>query len=127
AQSVEACKSATRVIEQGRRMSNVVAGLKSLVRDMPIQFADVQINEAIEEALLLSKRELERARVTLKTDFDASAPAIEADRVQMQQVLLNLVRNAIDAMADINERPRILTVLSKVDGACAAVTIADTG
>jgi signal transduction histidine kinase len=123
----EARKSAMRVIEQGCRASNVVAGLRSLVREAQLRFTDVQINEAVEEVLLLSKRELERADVTLRTDFDTSLPMIRADRVQLQQVVLNLVRNAIDAMAAVNGRTRLLSVSSKVIDGHASVLIADTG
>ena len=123
----EARKSAMRVIEQGYRTSNVVSGLRSLVRDAQLQFADVQINDAVEEVLLLSKRELERAGVTLRTDFDTSMPKIEADRGQLQQVILNLVRNAIDAMAAVNGGARVLSASSKVADGYASVTIADTG
>jgi signal transduction histidine kinase len=123
----EARKSAMRVIEQAYRASNVVAGLRSLVRDAQPRFADVQINDAVEEVLLLSKRELERAGVTLRIDFDTSMPRIEADRVQLQQVVLNLVRNAIDAMIGVNGRARVLTASSKVVDGHASVTIADTG
>jgi len=123
----EARKSAMRVIEQGYRTSTVVSGLRSLVRDAQLQFADVQINDAVEEVLLLSKRELERAGVTLRTDFDTSMPKIEADRVQLQQVVLNLVRNAIDAMVTANAGARVLSASSKVTDGHASVTIADTG
>jgi signal transduction histidine kinase len=127
AEVAEARKSAVRVVEQSRRATKVVSGLRSLVRDEPLQFADVRINETIEEVLLLSKRELERAGVALKTDFDASMPIIEADRVQLQQVVLNLVRNAIEAMADVDGAARLLDVSSKVADGHASVSIADTG
>jgi signal transduction histidine kinase len=123
----EARKSALRVMEQGRRASSVVAGLKSLVRDTPLQWTDVQINEAVEEVLLLSKRELERAGIMLTTAFDPAIPEISADRVHLQQVVLNLVRNAIDAMAGVSGRTRVLTASSKLAVGHAAVTIADTG
>jgi signal transduction histidine kinase len=123
----EARKSAMRVIEEGHRASNVVAGLRSLVRDAQLQFADVQINDAVEEVLLLSKRELERASVVLRTDFDRSMPKIEADRMQLQQVVFNLVRNAIDAMTGANGRARVLTASSRVTDGYASVMIADTG
>src|SRR4029453_16851512 len=66
----EARKSPMRVIEQGRRASGVVAGLRSLVRDAQLRFADVQINDAIEEILLLLKRDIERADVTLRMVLD---------------------------------------------------------
>jgi nitrogen-specific signal transduction histidine kinase len=64
----------------------------------------VEIDENVEEILLLS-RELEHPSITLRTDFDRSRPKVKADRVQIQQVVLNLVRNAIDAMASIDGRP----------------------
>ena len=127
ADRVEARKSTMRVIEQARRASTIVSGLRSLVRGAHLQLADVQLNAVIEEVLLLSKRELERARITLRTTFDSSIPDIKADRVQLQQVVLNLVRNAIDAMAGIHGRARVLTASSKVANGHAAVTIADTG
>jgi signal transduction histidine kinase len=123
----EARKSAMRVIEQGRRARDVVAGLRSLVRDAQLRFADVQVNDAIEEILLLLKRDIERADVTLRTVLDRSKPVVEGDRVQLQQVVHNLVRNAIDAMTAGSGRLRILTVSSKVTDGHVSVEIADTG
>ncbi|MCK1492182.1 GAF domain-containing protein [Bradyrhizobium sp. 180] len=123
----EARRSALRVIEQGRRAGDVVAGLRTLVRGAQLRFADVQINDAIEEILLLLKRDLERAGVTLNTALDKSIPTIEGDRVQLQQVVLNLVRNAIDAMASVTGKRRVLSLSTKVGGAGVAVVIADTG
>jgi signal transduction histidine kinase len=123
----EARKSAARVIDQARRASTVVSGLRSLVREGQLQLAEIQINEAVEEVLLISRRELERAAVALRTEFDPSLPSIKADRVQLQQVVLNLVRNAIDAMMDVEGRPRVLTASSKVDDGHVLVAIADTG
>jgi signal transduction histidine kinase len=123
----EARKSVIRIVELGHRVSNVVSGLRSLVRDGHLQFANVQINEAVEEVLLLLKRDLERAGVVVRTTFDTSLPNIEADKVQLQQVVLNLARNAIDAMADLSGRARVLTVSSKFVDDNASVAIADTG
>jgi C4-dicarboxylate-specific signal transduction histidine kinase len=126
-ESDEARKSAMRIIEQGRRATDVIAGLRSLVRDAPLKFAKVDINEAIEEVLRLSKGELERASVTLRSDFDRSLPNIQADRVQLQQVILNLVRNAVEAMVGVEGRRRVLIASSKKVNDHVAVTIADTG
>jgi signal transduction histidine kinase len=98
-----------------------------LTRDAQPHFADVEIQEAVEEVLVLSRRELERADVTLRTDFDRSLPHVEGDRVQLQQVVLNLVRNAIDAMAGVDERARILTASSTIADGHVSVAIADTG
>ena len=123
----EARWSAMRVIEQGTRATDVIAGLRSLVRDAQPKLAKVDLNETIEEVLLLSKRELERARVTIRTDFDRSLPNIQADRVHLQQLVLNLVRNAIDAMAEVEGRSRVLTACTKATEDRIFATIADTG
>jgi C4-dicarboxylate-specific signal transduction histidine kinase len=123
----EARKSATRVIEQGRRANDVVASLRSLIRDVPLRFSEIDINEAIEEVLLLARRDLERASVTLQTNLDRSLPKIEVDRVQLQQVVLNLVRNAVEAMASVEGRNRTLTASSRPAGDHVSITIGDTG
>jgi signal transduction histidine kinase len=123
----EARKSIRRIIEQGGRASNVVSGLRSLVRNGHLQLVELRIHEVIEQVLLFSKRDLEAAGIALKTDLDIFVPDIEADRLQLQQVILNLVRNAIDAMISLDERARLLTVSSRVVDDEALVTIADTG
>jgi C4-dicarboxylate-specific signal transduction histidine kinase len=123
----EACKFAMGVIEEAYRAADVIAGLKSLVRDARLEFTNVDINEAIEEVLELSERELEQARVALHTEFDRSLPTLQADLVQIQQVVLNLVRNAIEAMVDVEGRNRILTISSKAVDDHVFITIADTG
>jgi signal transduction histidine kinase len=123
----EARNSAIRVIEQGRRASDVVTSLRSLARDSQPRFSNVQINDAIEEILVLMKADIERADVALRISLDRSIPTVEGDRVQFQQLVHNLVRNAIDAMIAVNGRPRVLTVSSKVADGHVSVKIADTG
>jgi signal transduction histidine kinase len=125
--SGEARKSALRTLEQGRQASAVVIGLRSLVRDAQLRLTDFQLNDAIEDILVLRKRDIERAGVSLRTALDRSIPTIAGDRVQLQQVVLNLVRNAIEAMAGVNGRPRVLSASSKVADGYVAVKIADTG
>lgn len=127
AELCEARRSVCRVIDQAKRASSVVKGLRSLVRDGQLHLAEVEINEAVEEILVISKTEFDRGAVTLRTDLDRSMPRLKADRVQLQQVVFNLVRNAVDAMAEVRGRPRVLTVSSTIDDGCAAVSIADTG
>jgi C4-dicarboxylate-specific signal transduction histidine kinase len=73
----KACNSTLRVIEQGRRASKVISGLRTLVRDAPLQFAEIQLNDAVEEILLLPKRELERTGIRLEANLDPSMPKIE--------------------------------------------------
>jgi C4-dicarboxylate-specific signal transduction histidine kinase len=123
----QAHKSAVRVIEQAHRASNVIVGLKSLVRDAQLKFADVDINDAIEEVLRLLKGELELNSIALRTEFYKPSPFVRADRVQIQQVALNLFRNAVEAMLEVEARNRILTVASKAVDNHVVVRISDTG
>jgi signal transduction histidine kinase len=123
----EARKSAMRVIEQGRRASDVVTSLRSLARDAQPRFTNVQIKDVIEEILLLLKADIERADITLRTTLDRSIATVEGDRVQFQQVVHNLVRNAIEAMIAVNGRPRLLTVSDRIAEGHVCVQIADTG
>jgi signal transduction histidine kinase len=124
---IDARKSTIRIIELAHRASAVVCGLRFLAREGQLRFTDVLLHEAVEEILPLLKRELERASIVVKTDFDQSIPPIEADRVQLQQVVLNLARNAIDAMADVAGRPRVLTIASRPLDGTVQVAFADTG
>jgi signal transduction histidine kinase len=123
----EARISVGRIIDQGHKVSDVVRGLRSLVQEGQPHFARVQVNDAVEEVILLMKRELERAGVSVRTNFDTSPPDVEADKGQLQQVVLNLVRNAIDAMADIDGRPHGLAISSETVDEGVQVSITDTG
>ncbi|TXH38227.1 MAG: GHKL domain-containing protein [Rhodospirillaceae bacterium] len=127
AQPDEARKAILQVRDQSQRAINIVSGLTALVRNNQPKFADLQINDTIKDVLVLSSRELERASVTQLLDLEASMPLIEGDYVQLQQVVLNLVRNAVEAMADITDRSRVLTVGSRLSEGQALVSIADTG
>ncbi|MBR0697365.1 ATP-binding protein [Bradyrhizobium lablabi] len=123
----EASRSVSRVIEQVHRASDIVAGLRTLVREAQFRLTDVQINEAIEEIFVLLKRDLEQSAVALRSKLDQTLPMVKADKVQIQQVLLNLVRNAIEAMNSVDGRARILTVSSIEAGDHVCVRISDTG
>jgi signal transduction histidine kinase len=86
------------------------------------------LNDAAREVLALSMNELQRARVTLRTDLHEGLPPINGDRVQLQQVLLNLILNAADAMREINDRPRdLLVATAREEPDSVRLSVCDSG
>jgi signal transduction histidine kinase len=123
-----ACETARRTIRDANRASDVITRLRALFSNKDAAPAPVNLNEAAQEVISLFLRELQRGQVIVRTEFTDNLPPIVGDRVQIQQVILNLVRNASDAMSAVNDRPRELTVRSERDEAdCVRLTVKDTG
>jgi PAS domain S-box-containing protein len=123
-----ACQTAQRTIRDANRASDVITRLRALFSKKDAAPASVNLNEAAQEVIELFQRELERGQVILRMEFADNLPLIMGDRVQLQQVILNLVRNASDAMSTVNDRSRELTVRSQRDeGDCVRLIIKDTG
>jgi signal transduction histidine kinase len=88
----------------------------------------VDLNEATREVIALSLSELQRNRVILRPDLVDDLPLVAGDRVQLQQVILNLLRNASDAMSGVEDRPRQLLIRTERDGSeSVRLTVQDTG
>jgi signal transduction histidine kinase len=81
----------------------------------------------IDEAVVLIEREMLRHGVTLRREIEAGLPPVLGDRVQLQQVVINLMVNAIQAMAETQDRPRLLVVRARPDGKAVQVTVIDSG
>jgi signal transduction histidine kinase len=107
--------TAERTIRDGNRASAVIQRLRALFARRPPGSDGFDLNEAAREVLALSSSELQGRRVVLQTDLEESLPAVRGDRVQLQQVILNLVLNAADAMMAVSDRPRDLLVGTGVD------------
>ena len=105
---VRACLS--RIIRDGVRASEVVARIRALVKKSTPERERLDVVEVIQEALTMAHTEARRHRVAVRTDCAADTPAAWGDRVQLQQVILNLVMNGIDAMKNVTDRPRELLV-----------------
>lgn len=99
-----------RALRDGNRASEVIKGLRALVSKKEVTTGSVDLNEATQEVIALSLSELQRNQVLLRTDFDNGLPHIMGDRVQLQQVILNLLLNASDAMSAVQDRPRHLMI-----------------
>jgi C4-dicarboxylate-specific signal transduction histidine kinase len=105
-----------RIVRDGHRASEVIARMRTFVRKAAPQTARLVINDVIAEVLALADGELRRHGVALHTDLAADLPPVRADRIQLQQVLLNLLLNGMEAMRGVTDRPRVLLVRSRKDG-----------
>ncbi len=103
------------IVADGTRASDVIARIRAFIKKMPAERQELDINEVIQEVLALARRELSDNRVLLELQLRKAPPPVLADRVQLQQVLLNLIMNAIEAMTSVTDRPRVLWVQSQVD------------
>jgi signal transduction histidine kinase len=102
-----------RIASDVKRADEVIAGIRALVQKSALARAWLDLNEAIQEALAMIKDEAGRHQVSARTDLAAGLPSVQGDRVQLQQVVLNLVMNGIDAMKVVTERPRELLIRSR--------------
>jgi PAS domain S-box-containing protein len=110
-------ETAKRTIRDGRRAADVITRLRALFSKKGAGVDLVDLNEATREVIALSRSELERNRVITKIELDDELPPVVGDRVQLQQVILNLLRNGSDAMSDVGDRPRELLFRTEVDEA----------
>jgi signal transduction histidine kinase len=110
----EARETVRAVVEDGRRAAEVFRSIRSLVQRAEPRMGTLDINDVIEEVLVLARGELQNQDVLVRADLKATLPRLRGDRVQLQQVLLNLVTNAIQAMSGVTNRPRVLTIRSQL-------------
>ncbi len=120
-------ETAQRTIRDANRASEVITRLRNLFSKKQIEVAPLDLNEAAREVIALLSGELERNNVILKHEFSERLPAIHADRVQLQQVILNLLRNASDAMSSIEDRPRQMVLRTELEGEHVQLSVQDSG
>lgn len=112
----EARASLSRALEQGRRAAAVVSGMRSLAKGETLNPTTLNINDIINDVLVLVRRDLERGQISLELELDSSLTPIGADRIQLQHVVHNLFRNAVDAILSATDRTRVLTVVTQSSG-----------
>lgn len=118
----------TSIVRNGNRANDVIGRIRALFKKSSPRRDRFEINSAIREVLELARTEADRTGVRVKTQFAKELPVIEGDRVQLQQVILNLIVNAIEAMSAIDMRPRELLITTETNEADGVViSVQDSG
>jgi C4-dicarboxylate-specific signal transduction histidine kinase len=124
----EARYAVEQIVDNGKRAGDVIRSIRALSNKADSQRAPLDINDIINEVIALVQRELLSHRVSLRTELASALPEVLADRVQMQQVIINLVINGIEAMEAITDRPRDLVIRSCQDEADqVSIVVKDSG
>jgi PAS domain S-box-containing protein len=117
-----------RTLRDGNRASDVIARLRALFNKQESASESVDLNEATRDVIALSLGELQNNRVILRTELADDLQRVTADRVQLQQAVLNLLRNALDAMSTVDDRPRDMLIRTVADeGDSVRLSVTDTG
>jgi PAS domain S-box-containing protein len=111
----EACRSVEWIINDGNRASEVIRRVRALANKTEIEKVPLDVNEIIREVITLVQRELIGHRVSLQMELAPALPPVLGDRVQLQQVIINLVMNGAEAMQSVTDRPRELVIRSCQD------------
>jgi signal transduction histidine kinase len=116
-----------RTIRDGHRASEVVNRLRGLFTRKEVVAESVDLNAATREVIALTASELRRGRVAVREELADGLPTVTGDRVQLQQVILNLLLNGADAMSGVDDRPRELVVRTGRDEGGVCVSVQDCG
>jgi C4-dicarboxylate-specific signal transduction histidine kinase len=121
-------ETARRTVRDGNRASEIITRLRALFKRKEFAIEAIDLNDAAREVIALSLSELQSNRIMVRHEFDANLPAVKGDRIQLQQVILNLLRNASDAMRNVEGRSRQLLIKTESDdGENVQLTIQDSG
>jgi signal transduction histidine kinase len=122
----EVREAARRIIRDGKRGSEVITRIRALLKKEDAVRSSLSINEAVGDILALTRSEMDG--IALEVNLDPDIPTVPADRVLIQQVLLNLILNAIDAMGSVSDRPPKLHLSTRrnTDG-MVEITVCDAG
>ncbi|MBV8585705.1 MAG: hypothetical protein JO308_05410 [Verrucomicrobia bacterium] len=123
----QARQAVERVIREGKRAGDVVLRLRNFFKASDGEKTPVNLNEVVEGIVPLVRYELERNHVLLRTALSEQLPIVQGDSVQLQQVIVNLILNAVDAMADVVDRPRDLTIVTQPEVGGVRVEVKDNG
>ena len=111
----EARQSAERIRADARRAGEIINRIRSFAKKASPQKDWMDLNHTVRDVIALARSEVERNRVALETELSDDLPLVFADRIQLQQVMLNLIMNAVEAMSEMSDRPRQLLIRTDTD------------
>jgi signal transduction histidine kinase len=123
----EARAAAMRIVQDGTRASEIISRTRLLFKKGTPERAYVDVNELIREMIVLLRSEAMRYAISVRTELSADLPTVMGDRVQLQQVLMNLIMNSIDAMKDVEGTRELAVTSQRTDKERVLVSVRDTG
>jgi C4-dicarboxylate-specific signal transduction histidine kinase len=124
----EAHVAIRRIIRDGNRAGDVISRMRALFKKARTAKERLNINAAIEEVVILTQSEVRRNKVALRMQLAANLPSVTGDQVQLQQVVVNLILNAIEAMSTVEDRERVLVIRTqRGEGDEVRVAVRDSG
>jgi PAS domain S-box-containing protein len=115
------------IVKEGNRASEVVGRIRALIKKAPARKDAVAIDDALLEVIALTRTEAANNSVSVRTQLAEGLPRVQGDRVQLQQVMLNLIVNAIEAMRDVGEKERELLISTRTEPDGVSVEVRDSG
>ena len=118
----------TRIVNDGERGGSIIESIRAMLKRGVRERTELDLNELIREVTRLTQGQFQRHGVSIRSELANDLPIVLADRVQLQQVILNLFMNAVEAMVSISDRERLVRVRSKKDdGGGALIAVEDSG
>jgi signal transduction histidine kinase len=125
---IEATESLVRILRDCQRAADVIGRIRSLLKKKPPESTPQDVNELLGEVVALLHDRTVSQQITTVLELAPGLPAVLGDRVQLQQVILNLILNGVDAMSDVADRPRTFTIAtSALPSSQVSVTVSDSG
>ena len=125
--SDQARSAAERVVRDAHQAGDVIRSIRGLVRKPTPKMITVDMNQLVRDILDLVRGDMLRHKVALETDLAAGGLSAHGDRIQLQQVFVNMLMNGIEAMSTLTRRKRVLRVSTSIEGSTAVVSVEDTG
>jgi signal transduction histidine kinase len=124
----EARAALNRIVLEGHRAGQVIASVRAMFKQAPQEKALLDVNDLIREVLVLTRSEIQLHRVAVQTELMERIPQLSVDHIQLQQVMLNLIMNALEAMDAVTDRARVLSIKSTIqDSQSVRITVGDSG